>query len=684
LIAVDVGGTFTDVSIADARTGRTRSLKTSTDPSDPATSFERAVRLALETAEASPGDVALTLHATTIATNAILEATGARVALITTAGFRHVLEIGRHDGPRRTSLLHWVRPARPVPADRVIEVAERISHLGQVERPLDRRSVEAALTAIGDQPVDAVAVCLINAYAEPAHERLIRDRLAVARPDLAVSISSDVLPVYREYERTMATLLDAYVKPSIAGYVGRLTRSLERAGVGLELQMMRSDGGLAPISDIEASPIRTVLSGPAAAVVAAAEVARRAGFEDAISLDVGGTSTDVALIRSGEPMETEEGSIGPWPLALPTIDVHSIGAGGGSIAWLRADGTPAVGPTSAGSRPGPACYGQGGDRATVTDADLVLGRIPDRIARATVALDHEAAAAAIRTSIAGPLASDPLDAAWGIIEIAEDDIAAAIRLVTTERGYDPRAHTLVAGGGAGPLRATGVADRLGITNVVVPAAAGVLATLGLLGTDLRHQATRTDIVELETGAGPRLRSNVRALKTEVDAWFEHATIPKPHRHVRWTASLRYAEQASELLVEWPEPGRVGPPAIEALARAFHVSHERRYGYRMSAATVECVTLRADAIVVRPRARPHPVPSRERREATPAPKRPVYAGRRLGFVPARIVHPEQIPTRHSLAGPLVVEPADTTVWVPPHWRIRRLRSDDLLLEVTEVR
>lgn len=664
LLAVDIGGTFTDVTLADPRTGYLQVIKTPTDPDDPAAGFGRAIELVLTAVGLEPAAVERTFHASTIATNAVLEGKGAATALICTAGFRHVLEIGRHDGPRRTSMLHWIKPQRPVPPDRIFEVAERISHRGDVEVPLDESRVGEIAAQLRMLRVESLAICLLGSYANPVHERAVRRRILDLCPGLPVSVSSDVLPVFREYERTMATVLNAYVMPSMSGYLRRLSERLAQIGIASDLLVMRSNGGLARPSAVAARPAWTVLSGPAAGVIAAAGVARATGTGDCISLDVGGTSTDVALVRAGEPQMTDEGSVGPWPLTLPMLDVHTIGSGGGSIAAVLGDGTISVGPRSAGSQPGPACYGLGGDQPTVTDAHLLLGRIPDRLAGGSVHLDRDAALRAITDVIAEPLGLDPMVAASGIVEIADHDIAAAIRLITTERGFDPRAYVLVAGGGAGPLHAAAVAGLLGVSTVLVPDHAGVMATIGLLLADLRHEAVRTHIADVAVEPSSRLRTLVRQLEAEAIAWFEDERVAPRRRRLRWSASLRYAGQATELHVSWPSARRASKAAIAELRSAFDARHRERYGYDLPAAPVEIAALRALATTDSPSFASASV-DRTRRGRGPSRRRPVHVDRSTGFASAWIVDVSSVPVR-GVSGPAVIEGSVSTIYVPPGW------------------
>jgi len=415
-VAVDVGGTFTDVTLLDRASGQGWRAKTPSTPSDPSQAFLSGVMLALTQADATPSDVERVLHGTTVATNLILEGKTARTALVTTAGFRHVLEIGRQDIPRHANLFSWMKPQRPVPPERVLEVRERIGPGGAVLTPLDEACVHTVAAALRRLDVQAVAVCLLHSFANPAHERRVAKVLRAALPDVAVTASVDVLPVVREYERSLATIMNAGVMPAVATYVRGLERRLTDAAIAAPLLLMQSNGGIAGAATIERAPVLTVLSGPAAGVVGARDVAEAAGIGDIVTVDIGGTSADISLLRGGRIDLTQRGRIGEWPLPLPMVDMVTIGAGGGSIARLS-DGALTVGPASAGATPGPACYGAGGQEPTVTDAHLVLGHLPAALLGGRMALDPTLAEAAISARIAEPLGLSLYAAARGILSI---------------------------------------------------------------------------------------------------------------------------------------------------------------------------------------------------------------------------------------------------------------------------
>ncbi|MEM6680506.1 MAG: hydantoinase/oxoprolinase family protein, partial [Pseudomonadota bacterium] len=490
-LALDVGGTFTDVVVAD-RGGRLHVAKTPSTPEDPARGFFVGVAKALVLAGAGPEAVGTVLHGSTIATNAILENKGARTALLTTEGFRHVLEIGRAEIPREAHLYAWIKPKRPVPPRAVFEAPERIRRDGSIARPLDEAAVIAAAERIKAGGCEAVAISFLHAYANPAHERRAAEILAEALPGVDISVSSEVLPVLREYERSMATALNASVQPLVGRYVARLAEGLSSRGVGAPLYIMKSNGGVMPPEEAARLGAHLALSGPAAGAVGAAHLARLAGIDDLLTLDMGGTSADIALIRGGRPETSTETRINDQPLALPVIDIHAIGAGGGSLAGIAANGAIRVGPESAGAMPGPAAYGQGGQRPTVTDANLVLGRIPPHLLDGEKALDPEAAREAIRRHLAEPLSTSVEEAAAGVLAIVDETMTGALKVMSVERGLDPGAFTLAAFGGAGPVHGGRLMRLLGAKALFVPRHPGALCAMGLLAADLRsdHVATR--------------------------------------------------------------------------------------------------------------------------------------------------------------------------------------------------
>jgi N-methylhydantoinase A len=542
-LGVDVGGTFTDlVAVSE---GRIVTAKVPSTPSDQSEGVLAAV-------EASGLDLrgCDLRHGTTVATNALLERKGARTGLLTTEGFRDVIEIGRQNRPSLYDLARD-RPPPLVPRELRFAVRERMGLDGSIE-PLDEESVRHAAEQLGE--VDAVAICLLFAYLYPEHERRVGELVREALPGAHVSLSSEVLPEFREYERFATTVADAYLGPVLGAYLRRLEERL-----GEEVLVMQSSGGVLPLAEAAGHAAAAVLSGPAGGAVGAAFVARACGYEDALTLDMGGTSTDVALVVGGEVATTTETVVGGVPIRLPAVDVHSVSAGGGSIAWLDEGGAVRVGPRSAGADPGPAAYGLGGSEPTVTDANLVLGHLPDE-ARLGGRIE-------LRRDLAEEaLARAGLDAE-GVVRVANAEMARALRVMSVERGVDPRGLALVAFGGAGPMHACALADDLGIGTVLVPRASGVLSALGLAISDVRRDSLRAvhkPVGDLAEGDFSSLGGGERS------------------------ADLRYRGQAAELTVPADDLG--------VIADRFHEAHERRHGYRMEDEPVEVVNVRVAAIV----------------------------------------------------------------------------------------
>jgi len=598
-IAIDIGGTFTDVALLDYRTGEIWNAKTPSTPDDPSVAFIAGIDEAAARAGCRPEDLARVLHGTTVATNLILEGKGAEAALLTTAGFKHVLEIGRHDIPRKANMYSWVKPRRPVPPERIHEIPGRLDPDGSEVCPLDEAAVRAAARAIKAQRISAVAICFLHSYADARHERRAREIVQEEIPGAMVSISAEVLPVFREYERSMATILNAYTMPAVSTYLSRLEDRLAERQVPGRLLLMKSNGGVASTDTMRREPVQTALSGPAAGVMGALFVGGLAGFANLITIDIGGTSADICLIKDGAPRMTVNGRVGEWPLTLPMIDINTIGAGGGSIARVGETGALTVGPDSAGAVPGPVCYGGGGAEPTVTDANLVLGRLTARLLDGKVALDREAAARVIEKRVAEPLGLDVTRAARGILSIIDNNMVGAIRVVSVERGHDPRDFVLLPFGGAGPLHATSLARLLGIKTILVPPSPGVLSAMGLLVAPIKAEFARTALQRPPDYDLAGINRVFDELHARAEEWLDHERVPAEHRVICWQASLRYLHQGFELTVPWSATA-VSEEAIERTVAAFHALHEQLYTFKQPDTPVEIVTLRVTAEGALPR------------------------------------------------------------------------------------
>jgi N-methylhydantoinase A len=645
LLGVDVGGTFTDLVYYDGRDLRIYKLLST--KANPAT----ALLQGMAALAVAPGTVVS--HGTTVATNAVLEHRGAVTALITTAGFRDVLAIGRQTRPslyRLTFAPRWL----PVPEDLRFEVVERVGADGQVLIPLDEEAVAAVLDAIVAAGAEALAVCLLFAFANPVHEQTI-GRLAAQR-GLSVSLSSAILPEFREFERTATTVLNAYVSPLMTRYLDALEEGL----AGHPLWIMQSSGGILDAATARREAVRTLLSGPAAGVAGAFHIARVAGYDHIITFDMGGTSTDVSL-ADGAIRRTSEGSIEGWPVRVPMLDIHTVGAGGGSIAWIDAAGVLRVGPASAGSEPGPACYGRGGRDFTVTDANLLLGRLdPTHFLGGRMRLNRDAAEAAARP-LAARLGLSLVDLAEGVVRIADAAMEQAIRVISVARGFDPRPFTLVPFGGAGPMHALTLAAALGIGRVLVPRHPGVLSALGLILADFTVDASHTVMRPLAALTADDLRAALEPLLTQVrqalaDQGFTAATMA-----VEPALDLRYRGQSFELTVAAAD----FDPA--AAAARFHAAHRQRYGYARPEAPVELVNVRVTGRGLRTKPElPTIAP------ATSPDPRPAQGGetrlRAAGaWLAAPVYERPRLRAGHHLLGPALVVQEDATTVLLPGWQ-----------------
>ena len=682
-IAIDVGGTFTDVTFADAETGASWVAKTPSTPGDLSAGFIAAVRKVLALARREPADVLRVLHGTTTATNAILEGKTPPTALVTTAGFKYVLEIGRHDIPRHGNLYGWSKPARPITPDRVFEVRERLDHEGRVLEPLDEDDARLVARQLAQLGVPAVAIVFLHAYANPAHEQRMQAILREVCPALLVSLSSEVLPQFREFERTMATALNAAVMPPVSRYMGVLREALDGEGVKAPLLIMKSDGGVTSAATCVRQPVQTVLSGPAAGVVGALSIARASGLPDIISIDVGGTSADICVVRGGRPEITKDGTIGPFPLKLPMIDIHTIGAGGGSIAVASGAGRLTVGPRSAGAEPGPVCYGRGGTEPTVTDAHLVLARIQPALLGGELPLHVKAARAAVEERIARPLGLGVEEAAAGIVEIIDNSMARAIRLVSVGRGHDPRRFALVAFGGAGPLHACRLAELLDIPTVVIPPRPGVLSTWGLLDTDIRTTFVRTvgtgerRAVE-KPAAVPALEAIWSELEAQARGWLDAEQVPRERQRFERSADLRYEHQSFELTCPFGQ-GPLTAARLADLTATFHAEHRRLYTYDLPSAPIELVNLRVTAVGgLPPRAPSSPATGSGEIADALAGRRPVYF-RGAGLVTTPCYARERLGPGMRFDGPAVIDQEDATILITPGFRARIDTAADIVLE-----
>jgi len=672
-VGVDVGGTFTDlVTVVD---GRVRTAKTPSTPEAP----ERAVVTGLDRVADRHERIGFLGHGTTVATNAVLEGTWADTALVTTEGFRDVLEIGRQARPDIYDF-QAEKPDPVVERDRRYEVPGRLDERGRVLDPLDEDAVRAVASDLRGAGVDAVAVSLLFPFENDAHERRVAEILrAELGDDVAVSRSSVVLPEIREYERTLTTALNAALRPVMEGYVGTLDDEVRATGIDAPLRIMQSNGGVITADVARTRPVNTLLSGPAAGVRGATHVAGRAGYDDLLTMDMGGTSCDASLVEGGDPVVATETTVGDYPVSVPSIDVHTVGAGGGSVAWIDAGGALRVGPRSAGADPGPVCYGRGGDRPTITDAHLVLGRIdPGALLGEDLDGDPEAARRVVAQELADPLGSDPREAAQGVLDVANANLERALRVVSVERGHDPRRFTLVAFGGAGPLHAPGIAAALDVPRVFVPRTAGVLSALGLLVSDVTYDYSTSRVRTWDEVEAADVAATLQEFEREGRERLEAEGFPAERTAFERSIDLRYAGQSFELTV--PVPGDLDADGLETVAERFHERHRQRYGTAYEDEPIELVTIRGRARgLVDPPALDPERADRSLAEARLGTREVVYDGT---VHDAAIYERAALPTDATFEGPAVVQGDDSTTVVHPGQRVAVDDDANLIVEVGE--
>jgi N-methylhydantoinase A len=732
-IGVDSGGTFTDVCLFDDETGAVAVWKVASTPDDPSRGIAGGVAEAIEQVGASAGDVGYFGHGTTVATNALIQHRGAKTGLITTDGFRDLLEIGRQKRPDLYDM-QADKPVVLVTRDLRLEVPERVRHDGSVEVPLDEVMFRAAVRQLRDAGVAAVAVCFLYGFVAEAHEAIAARILAEEFPQAFASISHAVAPEFREYERLSTAVVNAYLGPVMQGYIRWLSNRLTGLGLTAPPHLTQSNGGVISFEQAAMLPVRTVLSGPSTGVVGAREVARQAGFSELITFDMGGTSTDVALLSGGECRLSSEAVVHGYPIKAPMLDIHTVGAGGGSIAFVDSGGLLKVGPRSAGADPGPVCYGRGAIEPTVTDANGVLGTLnPAFLLGGRMPVRHDLAVKSV-AELAEVLGLTVMATAQGIISVVTANMARAIRVISVQRGYDPRDYTLVAFGGAGPLHAARLARELDIRRVLVPVSPGILCATGLLLTDLRTDFALTRLTSLDAAAWPVLEEAFAVLTARAEAWFGAEGTAHDARRIVRTVDMRYAGQNYELAIALPPtpitvpptpitvpptPARVpptsaampptpvmageGPPSTpcgagsanaddadplpatpgspqQDLAEAFASAHRRLYGFAPDDELVQLVTFRVEASAVVPKAAFSAADDAgpDASKAIMA-HRPVWLPEAGGFVDCPIYDRALLRAGNRFNGPAVVEQMDATTVVLPGMAARVEPYLNLILE-----
>ena len=660
-IGVDVGGTFTDFTLLDDATGEVRFFKLASTPTDPSQAIADGLARMLADWGIDASRVNYLGHGTTVATNIVIQRNGARTGLITTQGFRDVLELGRQARPS----IYDYRVQKPpvlVPRDRRMEVSERIGPDGTVLRALDMASVEAAAAALAQAGVESVAICLLHSWREPAHEALVEAAVRRALPDAYVSVSSRILPEFREFERSSTTVVNAFIGPRMGRYLEQLRSRVRALGIPAAPYTIHSNGGLMSVDAVREAPVRTCVSGPAAGVVGAAEVGRVAGFPNLITFDVGGTSTDVSLVFEHRPHDTPDRLVAGYPVKTPMLDIHVIGAGGGSIARIDDAGALKVGPESAGAEPGPVAYGRGGTQPTITDANLALGRLePGTLLGGRMTIDAAAARAAVQASVAMKLGLALEPAAHGIIAIANANMSRAIRSVSVERGYDLGEFALCAFGGAGPLHAVEVAEECGIPRILVPREPGTLCARGMLLTDLSADYVRSHFADATEAAWHAVLAHFAAMRADGAAWLAREGVAAADQDFRAVLDARHRGQNFEIRVACDG---LGADDLPALLERFHAAHTREYGYALPHHPIEFVTCRVQAIGRVPKA-PQPRLA-EAPPAKPVGQRDVWFDRATGWAEAHVFDRDTLPPGQRIDGPAVINEMSATTIIPPHW------------------
>ncbi len=660
-LGVDVGGTFTDLLLFNEQNSELRLLKTPSTPQDQSVGIMNGISQLVADTGISPSEINNLLHGTTVSTNIVLEEKGAKVGLLVTKDFEQVLHLARSQTPG--PLAGWMIMEKPDPlADLELTrgIPERINARGDVLTPLDENAARQAVRELIDAGVESITISLLHSYANPEHERRLRTMIEETGTEIPISLSSDILPEFREYERTLVTVMNAYVGPSMRRYLANFEDKLKSIQFSPHVNIVRSDGGLMSVQRASDSPVHTMLSGPAGGVSGAAFVAGLAGYENALGFDMGGTSTDVSMIQNGAPLISRQTSLGYYPIKVPSVEVHSVGAGGGSIAHVPMTGALRVGPESAGAVPGPACYGKGGTQPTVTDANLLLGRLPPRLLDGHMDLDIKAAEEAVG-NVARALSLDLHQAAQGILDIVNENMFGALRLVSVQKGLDPRDFALVAFGGAGPLHGNAMAMLANCYPVIVPPTPGVLSALGFLYSDVKNEFAQTYVRNLADADGSQLMEIYQRLGREARGWLREEGIDEGRQELNYQADVRYFRQGYEFALS-VNPDSLSNGGLDDLASRFGDAHERLYGFRLDQ-PVELVNLRAvGAGQVEKIQLPSFEPEGPDAGAAVVERHRVYFDG--GFLNANIYDRKLLRAGHRISGPAIVTQADSTTVIHP--------------------
>lgn len=666
MIGVDVGGTFTDISLLNVEKKELNILKVRSTVDDPSLAIVEGIDEVLKTNNVDYSQVTYLAHGTTVATNTLIERTGAKTALITTKGFKDLLEIGDQTRP---GLYNYFiqKPEMLIPSGWNHEVSERLLYNGDIYSPLEEKEVGNIVKVLKEKGAESVAVCTLFSYLNPIHEKKIVEIIKELYPDIYVSASHNLVPEFREYPRMSTTVLNAYLGPIMKSYVNNFNNSIKDMGIKVEPYVTQSNGSIISISETIDSPIRTAVSGPSAGVIAANHVAQLCGVKNIITFDMGGTSADVSLIENGEFVLSTDRKINGFPVKTPMIDIDTIGAGGGSIAWLDGGGALKVGPQSAGAKPGPAAYNKGGEKPTVTDANVVLGRLnPEYILGGRMEIRADLAEKSIKDHLSSLTKMNPVEAAAGIIAVVNSNMVRAIRVISVERGYDPREFALVSFGGAGSLHACAVAKELGIKEIIIPSSPGIFCSIGLLVADIKYDYVKSKIMLAEKNNIKEINEIFSKMISQGKKMLDKEGIFEENREYILTIDARYKRQNYELQLAIPEE-KLDEEILNDIKGQFHKEHMKNYGYFDENQPIELINYRVNAIGKTPKPDMPKYPIKDSlNPPIPNANRQVYFDENKGFVECPIYTRDDLDAGHEIFGPAVVEQMDTTILINPGW------------------
>lgn len=678
-IGIDTGGTFTDVSLVDEQMGKMYVTKVPSTPDKPSAGVLHGVQQIVKEQGIDPGDLSFFIHGSTVATNTLLEQKGANTALLTTKGFKDVLQIGRQTRPKLYEFKAR-RSAPLVPRNLRLELDERIDAKGNIVKKVDRREVVQIAESLKNNNIESLAVCFINAYINPAHEREVKRILAEAAPEISVTLSCDILPEFKEYERTSTTVANAYVLPKMEDYLQHLESSIKELGIPSDLYIMQSNSGVIKAKTAIKMPVRTMLSGPAGGVLAGTAAARNTPYKNMITIDMGGTSLDTALIENEKPQFTTMSEIDGRPIKVPMVEMHTIGSGGGSIAWIDAGGALRVGPHSAGADPGPVCYGKGGTEPTVSDANVILRRLnPESILGGKMKMDVDAARRVMEEKIAVPLGITVEEAAEGVLKVINANVVRGIRVISIEKGHDPRQFSLMAFGGAGPLHAADIAAELGSKEVIIPPSPGIACAMGMLSADVRHDYVQTYASPMSAIDFHKVNDILASLSEEARNDLEKEGFTASHIELQASLDLRYNHQAYEINVPLKEVS-VTRTTLDDAAALFHESHEKIYGFKRESEELELINIRLIGTGKIKALKTENKAAGTKHRVDKIGERDIYF--KQSFIKTPVYDRSSLHDGVTISGPAVIEQLDSTIIIHPDQQAVTDLSGNLIIELSE--